>query len=258
MYSGEKHTARPSYKLRAVRLPGKGEPEEGKFRAIVTDRGSYGTEKVIEEMLDYSSLRLSPYMVESVVGGVMESMIKHTLSDGVTRRFGDYFAVRLEVKGTFNEKDAAFDPKKNAVKVALVPLKRFRKAVETKRPQNKVKPPRALMTEIRGETSEADRVKFGENIVITGRDLTVTDMSNQISVTMWDRNGRMKGDCWCIHDMIEHTPTRIVVPFPKYFKKEDLNPGGSWMNFTFCTDSGKPNGPMRNIKYKHQVKITTE
>ena len=258
MYNGEKYTAKPSYKLRAVKLPGKDEPEEGKFRAIVTDRGSYGTEKVIEEMLDYSSLRLSPYMVESVVGGVMESMIKHTLSDGVTRRFGDYFAVRLEVKGTFDEKDAAFDPKKNAVKVALVPLKRFRKAVETNRPQNKVKPPRALMTEIRGECSEVDRVKFGENIVITGRDLTGTDRANQISVTTRDRNDRMIGDCWCIHDMIEHTQTRIVVPFPKSFKKEDLNPGGSYMNFAFYTDSGKPNGPMRYIKYKHHVAITVE
>ena len=42
------------------------------------------------------------------------------------------------------------------MKVVLVPLKRFRAAVNTERPQNKVKPPRALMTEIRGESSLAD------------------------------------------------------------------------------------------------------
>ena len=134
MSNSDKHTARPSFKLREIILPGKSEPEKGKYRAIVTDRGSYGTDQVIKEMLDYSSLRLSPYMVESVVNGVMESMIKNTLTDGVTRRFGDYFAVRLEVKGTFDAKDAAFDPKKNSVKVVLVPLKRFRKAVDTNCP----------------------------------------------------------------------------------------------------------------------------
>ncbi len=253
---GDKHTARPSFKLREIILPGKSEPEKGKYRAIVTDRGSYGTEQVIKEMLDYSSLRLSPYMVESVVNGVMESMIKNTLSDGVTRRFGEYFAVRLEVKGTFDEKDAAFDPKKNSVKVVLVPLRRFRNAVETNRPQNKVKPPRALMTEIRGESSEVDSVKFGENIVITGRNLTVVDMANQIDVWMYNRHGQMQSYCWCIHDMIEHTPTRIVVPFPDSFKREDLDSNGlSVLRFEFCTDSGKRQGPLRRIKYKHGVKV---
>ncbi len=169
MSDSGKHTARPSFKLREVILPGKSEPEKGKYRAIVTDRGSYGTDEVVKEMLDYSSLRLSPYMVKSVVEGVMESMIKNTLADGVTRRFGDYFAVRLEVTGTFDEKDAAFDPKKNSVKVVLMPLKRFRKAVETSRPQNEVKPPRALMAEIRGESSEVDSVKFGEKVKAKSR-----------------------------------------------------------------------------------------
>lgn len=257
MSSSNKHTARPNYKLREIILPGKSEPEKGKFRAIVTDRGSYGTEKVIEEMLDYSSLRLSPYMVESVVNGVMESMIKHTLSDGVTRRFGDYFAVRLEVKGTFDEKDAAFDPKKNSVKVVLMPLKRFRKAVDTDRPQNTMKPPRALMKEIRGENSPMDCIRFGENIVITGRDLTVVDMKNQVCTWMIDKKGRKKSDCWCISDMIEHSPTRIVVPFPKVFKKEDFHANARYrvMYFEFLTDSGKKGGPYRLIKYKHEVKV---
>ena len=257
MHSAEKHAARPNYKLREIVLPGKSEPEKGKYRAIVTDRGSYGTEKVIDEMLDYSSLRLSPQLVESVVSSVMESMIKNTLSDGVTRRFGDYFAVRLEVKGTFDEKDAAFDPKKNAVKVVLMPLKRFRKAVETERPQNTAKPPRALMQEIRGENSEVDTVKFGENIVITGRNLTVIDMANQLDVYIHDRKGMIKWDNFCINDMIEHTPTRIVVPFPPKFKAEDFQPArvGGTMYFEFSTDSGKSGGPMRRIKYKHPVKV---
>lgn len=255
MSSTEKNTARPNYKLREVILPGKSEPEKGKFRAIVTDRDSYGTEHVIAEMLDYSSLRLSPYIVESVVCGVMESMIRHTLADGVTRRFGDYFAVRLDVKGTFDEKDAAFDPKKHSVKVNLMPLKRFRKGVQTKRPQNKVKPPRALMEDIRGESSAAaDCVRFGENIVITGHDLTVVDMGNQVGVWMYARDGKMKSSCWCIHDMIEHTPTRIVVPFPRDFKREDFSQY-SELRFEFSTDSGKPSGPFRTIKYKHGVKV---
>lgn len=255
MSSRDRNMAKPSFKLREVILPGRKSPEKGKYRAIVTERDSYGTGRVIAEMLDYSSLRLSPYIVESVVSGVMESMIKSTLEDGITRRFGDYFAVRLEVKGTFDSKDAAFDPRKNEVKVVLVPLKRFRKSVETRRPQNKVKPPRALMTEIRGESSEVDHVKFGENIVITGRDLTVTDMTNQMDVLMYDRSGHKKYDNWSIKQMIEHTPTRIVVPFPSEFKKDDFASNFKKLYFIFTTNSGKDDGPIRQIKYKHGVEV---
>lgn len=260
MSDSNKFSAQPSFKLREIKLPGRSEPEKGKYRAIVTDRGSYGTGRVIKEMLDYSSLKLSPYMVESVVSGVMESMIENTLSDGMTRRFGDYFAVRLEVKGTFDEKDAAFDPRKNSVKVVLMPLKRFRKAVNTARPQNEEKPPRAWMDEIRGESSAVDTVKFGENIIITGRDLTVVDMANQIDVMMYDRDGNAKWANYCISDMIEHTPTRIVVPFPKEFKAEDFpsNGEGRRLYFEFCTDSGKTGGPMRRIKYKHGVEVLAQ
>ena len=257
MSARDKYTARPRYKLKEIILPGKKVPEKGKYRAIVTARDSYGTQNVIEEMLDYSSTRYSPYIVESIVSGVFESMIKNTLSDGITRRFGDYFAIRLEVKGTFDDIDAAFDPKKNAVKVVLVPLKRFRAAVNTERPQNKVKPPRALMREIRGENSPVDCVKVGENIVITGRDLTVVNMSNQMEVYAYDRHLKQHTYTWCIDDMLEHTPTRMVLPFPEEFKKIDFHPDRKYrkMRFEFCTDSGKHMGPFRRIKYKHGVEL---
>ena len=48
---------------------------------------------------------------------------------------------------------------------------------------------------------------------------------------------------------------RIVVPFPAEFKREDFWKQ-SMMRFEFCTDSGKPSGPYRTIKYKHGVKAT--
>jgi len=41
-------------------------------------------------------------MVESVVKDLLDTMIKLTLDDGATRRFGDYFAVRLDMRGTFD------------------------------------------------------------------------------------------------------------------------------------------------------------
>ena len=43
-------------------------------------------------------------------------------------------------------------------------------------------------------------------------------------------------------------------PFPADFKREDFCQR-SMMRFEFSTDSGKPSGPFRTIKYKHGVKV---
>ena len=100
-------------------------------------------------------------------------------------------------------------------------------------------------------------MRFGENIVITGRDLTVVDMSNQVGVIMYDKDGKMQADGWSIGSMIEHTPTRIVVPFPAKFKREDFGTDRA-LRFEFSTDSGKPDGKHRTIKYKHYVNVLFE
>ena len=257
MFDNEKSTAQPKFRLEQIKLPGKDKPEEGKFRAIVMNRGSYGTDKVIDEMLDYSSLRMSPYMVESVVSGVLESMIKNTLSDGMTRRFGDYFAIRLDVKGSFDEKDAAFDPRKHSVKLSLVPLKRFRKALATRRPQNRVKPPRALMTEVRGESSAVDEVKFGENIVVKGRNLTLLDNMDRLRVYTYDRRLNQHNVSFGPDDVLDATPTQIVLPFPEEFKNVDLHPDKRYrrLYFKMFSRGGKESSEPRSVKYKHGVLI---
>ena len=49
-------------------------------------------------------------------------------------------------------------------------------------------------------------------------------------------------------------PAKVAAPFPAEFKREDFCQR-SMMRFEFSTDSGKPSGPFRTIKYKHGVKV---
>ena len=70
-----KVNAQPTYRLRPVRLPGKSTPEKGKFRAIITHRETYDTERVIQEMLDRSGHHMSVSMVESIVKELLDTMI---------------------------------------------------------------------------------------------------------------------------------------------------------------------------------------
>ena len=251
--------AQPKFKLCRVNVPGKGEPETGKFRAVVTDRHSYGTGAVVGEMIDRSGLNLSPHYVEYIVSELFESMIAGTLSDGATRRFGNYFSVRLEIGGTFDEPDAPFDPKRNEVRVVLAPLKRFRRRVETQPPQNKVKPTRPLMTEVRTEHSEVDTAVYGEDLIITGRNLEMTHQDDQLLLTIYDRHLKPHLRYYHSDELIENTPERLVVPFPTDVKPEELHPQdlyrGIYIEYFYELSSGKFAGDTRWIKYKHPVVI---
>jgi len=207
-----KVNAQPTYRLRPVLLPGKSEPEKGKFRAIVTERETYDTDYVIQEMLDRSGHHMSVSMVQSIVTELLDTMIRLTLNDGATRRFGDYFEVRLDMRGTFDEQDSRFDPDRHEVKVSLVPLKKFRIKSRTKPPQNVRKQPRAYFAEIRSETAGPNELKEGEDIIITGRDLAFAYPNDYIRLWTCDNRGEKIVAAFLGHEMKEHTATRIVVP----------------------------------------------
>ena len=84
---------RPLYKLK--KCPAGVAP--GKYSASVMHDYALGTQQVVQEAIDYCGLHISPYLFESVVSGLFESMIHHTLRDGTTRRFGDYFELQLDI-----------------------------------------------------------------------------------------------------------------------------------------------------------------
>ena len=245
-----KVNARPTYRLRPVKLPGKPTPEEGKFRAIVTHRETYGTEQVIQEMLDRSGHHMSVSMVESVVTELLDTMIKFTLDDGATRRFGDYFEVRLDMRGTFDEQDSQFDPERHDVKVSLVPLKKFRVKSRTKPPQNVKKQPRAYIAEIRSETAGPNEIKVGEDIIITGRDLAFANADDYLLLWTNDRMLRHVDSVSANGDMKEHTDTRIVIPYPQEFKDMELHPKALYRKVfpEIYSSGGKADAKQRRIK----------
>ena len=73
---------RPLYKLK--KCPKGMAP--GKYSASVMHDYALGTKQVVQEAIDYCGLHISPYFFESVVSGLLESMIYHTLRDGTTRQ----------------------------------------------------------------------------------------------------------------------------------------------------------------------------
>ena len=246
----EKVNAQPTYRLRPVKLPGKATPEDGKFRAIVTHRETYDTERVIQEMLDRSGHHMSASQVQSIVTELLDTMIKLTLDDGATRRFGDYFEVRLDLRGTFNEQDSRFDPDRHEVKVSLVPLKKFRVKSRTKPPQNVKKVPRAHIEEIRSETAGPNEIKAGEDIIITGRDLAFANADDYLHLWTTDSKCRFISSVFTNSDMKEHTDTRIVIPYPQEFRDMTLHPKALYRKVfpEVYSSGGKAGAKRRRIK----------
>ena len=245
--------AQPSFRLRPVRLPGKTTPEEGKFRAIVTHRETYDTERVVQEMLDRTGHHLSVRQVESIVEELLDTMIKQTLDDGATRRFGDYFEIRLDVRGTFSEQDSRFDPERHEVKLSLVPLKKFRVKSRTKAPQNVKRQPRAYIAEVHSETAGPGEIKAGEDVVITGRDLTLAGANDYFYLWTCDEECRRVHASFFAGDLKEHSPTRVVVPYPETFAKAKLHPASRYRKVyvEIFSSGGKKGATYRQVKCRH-------
>jgi len=244
----QKVNARPAFRLSEVKVPGKTQLEKRKFRAIVTHRNTRDTEQVIQEMLDRSGHHMSVGMVESVVKDLLDTMIKLTLDDGATRRFGDYFAVRLDIRGSFNEQDSMFDPRKHEVKLSLVPLKKFRVKSRTKPPQNVKKQPRAYIAEIRSETAGASEIKIGEDIIITGRDLGFCNKNDYIRLMTHDEHLNKVTALFFRENIKEHSDTRIVVPYPQEFKDITLHARSSYRHvFVSINSSGGKKGAKTRV-----------
>ena len=68
---------------------------------------------------------LPQHLIEHAIGGTLDTMIRRTLGDGRTRRFGDWFETRCDILGRFDRIDEAFDPARHKVAVNLLPLSEF-------------------------------------------------------------------------------------------------------------------------------------
>ena len=248
---------RPKFKLYECTGKAAG---QGKYWSRIERAGVVDTEKTIEDAVEFMGTRFSPHMVETVVAGVIESMIAGTIADGMTRRFRDYFAIELDLKGAFDDKDAQFDPKKHAIKVNLRPLKRFREVAKTETPENKKKPPRAYIERIGNATGEEGQIKPGEDIIVTGRNLKLVDAAWEVMhFDYWDAKGTRCGFSIGIPELAENTSERLVIPGKAFWRMidRDLGPDKS-IGASIYSAGGKPDGQRRTVKYAKRLQIVSE
>ena len=243
---------RPLYKLK--KCPKGIAP--GKYSASVVHENAMGTTRVVQEAIDYCGLHISPYLFESVVAGLLESMIHHTLQDGMTRRFGDYFELQLGIKGSFDSQYGQFDSKRHKIKLTMRPLKKLRDHIKTATPENKVKPPCPHIDMVRSVNGADNVIVPGEDIVVTGRNLKLLDTSAGLYFSYAGIKHRF---VVAISDfqLKENTPTRLVVPYDKVFHgDDDISPSARSVRVSITSEGGLPNG--RNHTHKYRPIVTVQ
>ena len=110
------------------------------------------------------------YYVESAFGRMAENV----LADGQPRRFGDLFDISAAITGGFSRIDEAFDPTRHRFVLNLGARKGL-KTLKRRTPPVNVRPkPRGRIDYVTWPGGEKGEVKFGEDIVIVGHDLTLT------------------------------------------------------------------------------------
>lgn len=142
-----------------------------KYRAVIdTDKDE--SVDAIEEICKAG--KFTSAELRYVVGLTFEKMIRGVLADGRTRRFGDLFEIYPVIRGGFDRVDEQFDPSRHKLVAKFFPLPEFKGYKREKPLVNERNRPRGRIDYVTYPGGEKGEVKFGEDVIIYGHDLTLT------------------------------------------------------------------------------------
>lgn len=159
---------------------------KGGYRARIINDDVVDFDEFAREIVEQNRFNVEPRTMQMYLEAAMETMIDGVLSDGRTRRMGDYFSLGLKVGGRFEEQGDEFDEDVNALKLKLKPLKElknrsFKKlSIYTENNGPSVK----LTSLASASTPESPWVNVGEDFVVKGDNLVLSsDAEIEVYVT---------------------------------------------------------------------------
>ena len=151
--------------------------KKGGYRARVLDNGVVDFDEFTREVVDRSGFRMEPRTLRMYLEATMETMISGVLSDGRTRRMGDYFSLGLKVGGRFEEQGDEFDEDLNELKLKLKPLKELKnRSFKKLSVYTENNGPNIKLTSLTSvSTPDSPWVNFGEDFVVKGENLVLSE-----------------------------------------------------------------------------------
>lgn len=151
--------------------------KKGGYRACVLGDDTMDFNEFSQEIIDKCGFRMEPRTMRMYLEAAMETMIEGVLSDGRTRRMGDYFSLGLKVGGRFEEQGDEFDKDMNKLQLKLKPLKELKnRSFKKLSVYTENNGPSVSLTSLTSvSTPESPWVNFGEDFVVKGENLVLSE-----------------------------------------------------------------------------------
>lgn len=207
------------------------------YWAHLGERDEMDFERVLEEAARNSTF--SPNMLRLAFETVMDSMIEGTLKDGISRTAGDYFKLRLDVRGTFDSPYDYFDEDKHELALNLQALKGLKRLASPSLVERPYVP--VVLDSISNPDGEEGLVDITKPILIRGKRLKVNldvvdegvdmytrksprgkSVSDLIFLTVRCRDGEIYSYTLSQRDIAENDSSHILIRLPDWRGFEEM------------------------------------
>ena len=216
------------------------------FRAVVDNDGYVkDSDDILQETADRFGLK--PEMLRMCMEAVLSTMIKKVAEDGVRRRFGNFFTLRLDIKGRFNGKDSKPDGSQRP-HFTLQLLSEFKNAARKIRLVNEQTRKRIYIDTVKSyNIGRGGEFYWGATLLFYGKNLAPILKDDQVEWSFKDENGvAHSGTCgrpFQSDNAIEAQRTDIAwAHWPEDLPRSAI---GRRVTFTYCSRAGDPAAEMQ-------------
>ena len=221
--------------------------KEGGYRAVVDNDGYV---KDMDDILAETSDRfgLKAPQLKMCMEAVLDTMIKKVAQDGIRRRFGNYFTLRLDIKGRFDGKDSKPDGSQRPC-FKLQMLSAFKEAARKIQLVNEVKRTRIYVDHVLSFARPVKGVVFwGLELNFGGKNLGPVCDGDHVDWSFTDAHGeRHTGTCGAPYCHEEMRNLRMPFNFTLGKWPEDMPRSaiGREVTFTYYSRGGDPFAEMQ-------------
>ena len=218
------------------------------YRAVVDNDGYVkDTDDILEETADRFGIKAP--QLKMCMDAVLDTMIKKVAEDGVRRRFGNYFTLRLDIKGRFDGEDSKPDGSQRPC-FKLQMLGAFKNAARKIHLVNEVKRKRIYLKRVMTpENHKPGVIHWGLELCFTGKNLLPVGEGDYMDWSFTDADGKEHaGTCDIRSCSGENRPSQKLVdsmfaPWPEDLPRAAID---RKVTFTYHSRAGNPTAEMQS------------
>ena len=211
------------------------------YRAVIDNDGFVkDADDILYETADRFNLK--PEMLRMCMEAVLSTMIKKVAEDGIRRRFGNFFTLRLDIKGRFNGKDSKPDGSQRP-QFKLQLLSEFKDAAKKIRLVNEQTRKRIYLDFIASKeyTKRGNRIFWGMTIFFYGKNLLPITEGDHVDWSFTDADGeKHSGTCGApfIYGNPDMLGGRTDISWAHWPDDMPRSAIGRKITFTYCSRAG--------------------